>query len=81
MLEGAPLSKQGGRARHVTRALALAANAIAAGQALPDEAQRIVRRLPVPAFLYRAFANWGFSREARKHGTAARLGERPYAPP
>ena len=80
MLEGKPLADQGGRARHVTRALALAANAIAAGQVLPEEAQRLVRRLPIPAALYRFLGDWGFRREAKRWGTRARLDERPYAP-
>ena len=79
MLAGKPLAELGGRARTVTRALALAATAIAAGRVLPQDAQQLVRRLAIPAPLYRFFADWGFRREAKKHGTQARLGERPYA--
>jgi NAD(P)H-dependent FMN reductase len=79
MLAGRPLAKLGGRARPVTRALALTADAIAQGRIVPDEAQRLVRTLAVPAWLYRFLADWGFRQDAKKHGARARIGERPYA--
>jgi len=76
MLAGKPLAMLGGRARFVTRALELSADALAEGKILPDEAQRLVRNLPIPRWLYRFMADRGFRRDARKHGTAGRLGER-----
>jgi NAD(P)H-dependent FMN reductase len=79
MLAGRPLAEQGGRARTVTRALALSANAIARGAIVPEEALRLARTLTIPAWLYRFFGDWGFRQEAKKHGTRARLGDRPYA--
>jgi len=79
MLAGKPLVELGGRARAVTRALALTANAVSEGRVVPEEAQRLVRTPPVPAWLYRFFADWSFSQEAKKHGTRGRMGERPYA--
>jgi multimeric flavodoxin WrbA len=78
MLEGKPLAELGGRARNVTRALALTANAVAQGRVVPDEALRLVRTLAIPAWLYRYFAERGFKQDAKKQGTLARLGERPY---
>lgn len=81
MIEGEPLAKLGGRARSVTRALALTADAIVQGRLVPEEAQRLVRKLPIPALLYRVFGDWGFRQEAKKHGTRKRLGDRPYAAP
>jgi NAD(P)H-dependent FMN reductase len=79
MLAGKPLAELGGRARPVTRALALTANAIAQGRVVPEEAQRLVRSLPIPAWLYRLIGDWGFRRAAKKHGTRARQRDRPYA--
>jgi len=79
MLAGKPLAELGGRARALTRALALSANAIARGGILPDEAVRLARTPTVPAWLYRFMGDWGFRRAAKKYGTLARLGERPYA--
>jgi multimeric flavodoxin WrbA len=79
MFAGKPLAELGGRARALTRGLALAADAIARGVVAPEEALRLARTLTIPPWLYRFFGDWGFRQEARKHGTLARLGARPYA--
>ena len=42
-----------------------------------EEAQRLVRKLPIPRWLYRVMADWGFRQEARRHGIARRIDERP----
>jgi multimeric flavodoxin WrbA len=77
MLAGQPLSKQGGRARAVTRALELTASALVQGDVVPNEAQRLVRHLPIPAWLYRLLADWGFRKEARRNRVLESLGDRP----
>jgi hypothetical protein len=77
MLRPAPLAEQGGRARAFARALELTADAAARGAVVPAEAQRLVRRLPIPAWLYRRIADWGFLREAKRHGVLLQLGARP----
>jgi NAD(P)H-dependent FMN reductase len=79
MLAGRPLAELGARARSVTRALSLTADAIARGRVVPEEARRLVARRPIPRWLYRLMANWGFRQEARRYGTLARQGARPYA--
>lgn len=79
MLAGRPLAEQGGRARAVTRALSLTADAIVAGRVVPHEARRIVETLGIPRWLYRFLGERGFRREARKHETLDRVGARPYA--
>jgi hypothetical protein len=78
MLAGRPLADQGGRARNVTRALALTADAIAQGIAVPARAQQLTRALPIPAWLYRFIADWGFRREGRSRGTLSRMDDRPH---
>jgi len=78
MLAGKPLAELGSRARTVTRALAMSANAIARGEIVPEAALRLARALTLPAWFYRVLGNWGFRLDARKHGTR-RLRERPYA--
>jgi NAD(P)H-dependent FMN reductase len=80
MLAGRPLAEQGGRAGNVVRALALTADAIARGVTVPDEAARLARTLPIPAWLYRLIADWGFRHEGKKRGTLSRIDERPYVP-
>jgi multimeric flavodoxin WrbA len=79
MLAGRPLPELGGRARPLIRALALTANAVAQGRIVPEEAQRLVRTQPIPAWMYRLLADWSFRQEARKHDTHRRLRERPYS--
>jgi len=78
MLEGKPLAEQGGRARAITRALALTAEAIAQGKIVPEEAQHLVRRLPIPAWLYRLLADRAFRKEAKKHRALDRVSSQPY---
>jgi hypothetical protein len=78
MLEGKPLAAQGGRARHVVRALALTADAIARGLAIPAEARRSARTLPIPAWLYRYVAGRGFRQEGKRRGTLSRMDDEPY---
>jgi multimeric flavodoxin WrbA len=79
MFEGGSLADLGSRARNVRRALALAANAVAQGRVVPDEAKALAGTLAIPAWLYRFLGDWGFRRDARRHGTRSRLGDRPYA--
>jgi NAD(P)H-dependent FMN reductase len=79
MFAGKPLAEQGARARGLTKALALTADAIARGCAIPVEAQRLVRKPPIPAWLYRFVADWNFRQEAKRRGTLSRLGDRPYS--
>jgi hypothetical protein len=78
MLAGKPLAELGGRAHSVTRALALTADAIAQGGVVPEEARRLVGKLPIPGWLYRFMADWGFRQAARRHGARSRVGARPY---
>ena len=79
MFAGKPLAEQGGRSWALTRALDLSANAVVRGEVVPEEALRLPRKLPIPAWLYRFFGDWGFRQDAKKHGMRRRLGERPYA--
>jgi hypothetical protein len=68
----------GGRARAVTRALALSADAIARGRIAPDEALKLARTLSIPAWLYRWFGDWGLRQEAKRHGHAIEPTPRPF---
>jgi NAD(P)H-dependent FMN reductase len=77
MLRPAPLAEQGGRAHAFARALELTADAVARGSVVPAEAQRLVRKLPIPAWVYRRIADWGFLRDAKRHGVLLQFGARP----
>ncbi len=74
------LDKAGWPARHVRRAMALAATALAEGRAVPDEAVRLARKKPLPRWLYLWLGTRFFRRAARENGVASRLADRPYDP-
>jgi multimeric flavodoxin WrbA len=78
MLAGGPLAEQGGRARNAVRALALTADALAKGLAVPAEAERLARTLPIPRWLYQLLAERGFRRDAKRRGALPQLDARPY---
>jgi NAD(P)H-dependent FMN reductase len=78
-VDGRPLDKAGGMLRHVTKALELAADALAGGGAIPDEAANLMDRPVMPKWMYKVMANFGWRQQAAKHGTKGRLYARPLA--
>lgn len=78
MVDARPLGSLGGRVRNLTRALDLAAAALAEGRTIPPEADRLARRPAVPHWLYRLAGDWSFRWQARRHGVGDRLRDRPY---
>ena len=79
MLNGQPMSKMKGMMRSAAGALDLAADALAAGRPVPDEA---VERMAKPAFprvAYRFSANWGWRSQAKKAAGGTPLDAQPYA--
>jgi hypothetical protein len=75
---GKPLAEAGGAARHARRALDLAATALAEGGKIPDETVAIMARPFVWSWLYILVGNYGWKRDARKHGVGDQLRARPY---
>ena len=72
--------KPGGIARHVVPALDAAAEALAAGRAVPaDVVQRAAKPI-MPAAMYRMAAEWSFRRQSRKHGGRRASDKRPFEP-
>jgi hypothetical protein len=76
-LGGRTLESLGGRVRHVRRGLDLAADALAGGRPVPEEAQALLARPMIPARLYTLLGNLGWLRAARRQGALRRLGDRP----
>lgn len=77
--EGRPLQEVGPLALDMMQALELSATALAAGQAIPQEAQALVRKQRLPRWLYMLGGNAGWWILARQHGTMLRIRARPYA--
>jgi len=66
-------------ARHARKALRVAAEALAAGRPMPDEAAALMRRPMFPVAAFRFAAEREFRKRAEASGVAARLDERPYS--
>jgi len=70
----------GGRARkQPLLAIDRAADALAAGEAIPAECERQAGRPLMARWLYLLGGNWGWKRRALRLGIRARLYDRPYA--
>lgn len=75
---GRPLEEVGWVARHLTRSLDLAADALAAGRPIPPEAVELAEKPLVPGRLYTAIASRRWRRGAARHGVGDRLDARPF---
>jgi hypothetical protein len=76
-IAGRALEKLGGQTRRLRSGLDLAAEALLAGRAVPEEAQALLARPAIPSRLYTAIGSIGWLRAALRHGTLRRLGDRP----
>ncbi len=77
-LDGQPLGEAGGRARNATRALDLAAEALATGEAVPEKAVELMAKPIIPHWMYTFIGQFGWKRRARKFGTRKKLQDRPF---
>jgi hypothetical protein len=79
MVSGQPLRKIKGMMRSAVAALDLAADALAAGQPVPDEAVRLMAKPALPRFAYRFSANWGWRSQFKKGAGGTPLDAQPFA--
>lgn len=79
MVGGRPLAELKGMMRSAVAALDLSAEALATGRPVPDEAVRLMARLPIPARAYRFLANRGWHSQFKKQGEGESLKARPFA--
>lgn len=74
---GRRLEKAGGLVRNVRKSLDLAAEALAKGGKVPDEAVELMARPLMPTWFYLLTGNIGWFRRARKQGCREPLDSRP----
>jgi len=79
MVGGRPLRQIKGMMRSAVAALDLTADALAAGQAVPDEAVRLMAKPSFPRIAYRFMANWGWRSQLKKEAGGTPLDAQPYA--
>jgi len=78
LVRGRPLNELDGRVFPLKNALILAAEALGRGQPIPCEAQRLINRPFVPAWLYRVLGAAGWRQQARRWGAQNELKRKPY---
>jgi multimeric flavodoxin WrbA len=66
MIAGQPLSEIGGRARNQTKALEIAAEALAQGVVIPERAVALMSKLGIPRWMYLWMGNRGWKSEAKR---------------
>jgi multimeric flavodoxin WrbA len=77
-LHGKSLSELGSRVMPIRQGLTKAAEALAAGEAIPQAAYDLLARHTVPTWLYRLFGNFGWKPFARTYGAEKHLRDVPY---
>ena len=75
---GKPLEKAGGMVRNVVKALDMAADALLDGRSVPPEAEALIGRRLMPAWIHTFFGNRGMKRAAKKRGALKRITDRPF---
>lgn len=73
-----PLNEHGGPTQWISKALALAAQALRESREIPEEARELLRKPFIPKALYVKFGDLGWKAEARKNKVQKKLYDRPY---
>ena len=74
-----PLAKAGAIVRHQVKALAQAADFMAADKEISTDIIALMGKPMMPRWFYHLVADWGWKRAAKKYKTRGRLRDRPYA--
>ena len=78
MVHGTPLNELDGRVTPLKKALDLAAESLARGASIPQEAQALLAKPFIPAWLYRAMGVYGWQQQAKPYSTEKSLKRQPY---
>ena len=78
MVHGTPLNELDGRVIPLKKALDLAAESLAQGMTIPQEAQALLAKPFTPAWLYRAMGVYGWGQRARQYNAENLLKRQPY---
>jgi len=77
MISGQPLDEIGGRVRNKTKALEIAAEALAQGDVVPEKAVALMSKLGIPRWMYLWMANRSWKSEAKKSMDPKKLYNQP----
>jgi len=77
MIHGVPLDKAGGQARNQKKALKLAADALAKGESIPNEALLSMAKLGIPRSIYTWMGNMGWKQRAKPNVKVNQMYDQP----
>lgn len=75
---GRSLEERGGMVRNVIKGLDLAAQSLAEGEDVPEEAVEIFGKKFIPLTLYTKMGNLGWNQKAKKYGVRKKIKDQPY---
>jgi hypothetical protein len=79
MIGGRPISELGSMVRNQTKALNIAAEALAKGEAIPETAITLMGKLGFPKWLYIWMGNRGWKQQAKEHMKPNEMYNQPYS--
>lgn len=77
-IDGRQLDEGGGKVKNVKRSLEIAADALSRGEAVPEEAIKLMSKRLVPVWLYLLIGGFGWKWRAWKNNALAKVHDRPY---
>lgn len=78
MISGRPISELGGMVRNQKKALEMAAESLAKGEAIPEKAVVLMSKLGIPRWMYTWMGNRGWKQEARQHIATKEMYNQPF---
>ena len=78
LVHGVPLKEMDGRAIPLKKALEIAAEALAAGQPIPQTARDLFTNPNIPNWMYKLLGGLGWKQQAKQHGMEKKLKRQPY---
>jgi hypothetical protein len=78
MISGRPLNELGGMVRNQKKALEIAADSLAKGEAIPEKAAVLISKIGIPKWMYIWMGNRGWKQEAKEHIAVKKMYNKPF---
>ncbi len=78
MISGRPLSELGGMVRNQKKALEIAADSLAKGEAIPEKAVVLISKIGIPKWMYIWMGNRGWKQEAKHQIATKEMYNKPF---
>lgn len=78
MIAGRPLNELGGMVRNQKKALEIAADSLAKGEAIPEKAVVLISKIGIPKWMYIWMGNRGWKQDANRQITMKEMYQKPF---